>query len=181
MSADVFVTRLDTLVKTAVSSLFAQYGVTLHVWSDGSDQTPNDHDLACSIGFNAPKMQGAVLLTTRREVIESAWPQDLRHHEPTDDDVYDWAGELVNQLLGRVKSGLVPHGVVLDHGTPTVVLGWRIHRAPASTNVARRYSFRADAGSLVLYFDAVLEDGFVLSDPGADHVPPSEVGAVHLF
>ena len=126
MSAlDRFVEKLDALAKASVSSLFEWMGLTLQDWSGPADGTPEDHDLACSLGFIAPKMHGAVLMTTRRQLVASAWPKDLRDRTPSESDVCDWAGELVNQLLGRVKNGLVPYGVVIEQGTPTVVLGWQ--------------------------------------------------------
>lgn len=106
-----------------------------------------------------------MLLTAQKALVARAWPGDLRHREPSDRDVCDWAGELVNQLLGLVKLALLGRRVGLDQGTPVVVEGWHLHRVRATTALARRYLFRTDGASLLVYVDADAADGFALAEP----------------
>jgi CheY-specific phosphatase CheX len=173
--------RIDAVVETAARSLFAAQGLKLGERSGAFDATPDDHDVAGSIGFTAPEIRGAVLMTARKDVLARAWPAELRHRVPSDRDVYDWTGELVNQLLGRVKNALVPYGLALEQSTPTVVTGWHLHRAPASTNVARRYLFEAAGGSVAVYFDAVIGEAFALSGTPRESLQPVVEGDVQLF
>jgi|HubBroStandDraft_2_1064218.scaffolds.fasta_scaffold22210_2 hypothetical protein len=173
--------RIDAIVESSARALFGSHGLKLGERSGVLRATPDDHDIAGSIGFTAPELRGAVLMTARKDVLARAWPTELRHRVPTDRDVYDWSGELVNQLLGRVKNALVPFGLSLEQSTPTVVTGWHLHRAPASTNVARRYLFETEGGSVAVYFDAVVGDGFALAETPRDSLQPVVEGDVQLF
>ena len=192
MSAELLA-RIDALVESGARALFATHGLPLGELSDAPGDaphdaphdTPADHDIACSIGFTSPKMHGAVLMTARRDVIARAWPAELRHRAPSEREVCDWAGELLNQLLGRVKNGLAPLGLTLEQGTPTVVVGWQVHRAPSSTAPApmssRRYLFDGKDSSIAVYLDAVVAEGATFSEPGSQGVASAVEGDVQLF
>ena len=113
--------QIDALVEAAARALFATHGLPLGERRVDFGDTPEDHDLASSVGFTGPEIRGALLMTTRQDLVELAWPFELRHQPPSERDVCDWAGELVNQLVGRVKNALVPFGLALEQSTPTVV------------------------------------------------------------
>jgi CheY-specific phosphatase CheX len=174
------VERLDAMVEPAARALFEHHGLSLPRASGEVDETPMDHDVAAAVGFTSPNVHGAVVMTTRKDIVARAWPRELRHREPSERDVCDWTGELVNQLLGRVKNGLASFGVTLDQGTPTVVTGRHLHRVPASTNIARRYSFAVPGGSLLVYFDATLAEGFELA-PSDGAMQAAAEGDLRLF
>lgn len=171
--------RFDEIVEAAARALFESHGLSLGKLLEESHRAPDDHDIAASIGFTSPQVQGAILMTTRKELVARAWPHELRPREPSEAEVCDWAGELVNQLLGRVKNALSPFGLILEQSTPTVVTGKHVHRAPPSTNVARRYFFDTSVGSLLVYFDAAIAKGLTLSDEPLVRRAPE--GDVHLF
>ncbi len=134
--------RIDALVETAARALFASHGVPLGERSadfgDGPDgvspaspgcgHDPSDHDIAACIGFTGAEIRGAISLTTRRDLIARTWPAELRGEEPSERQLGDWAGELVNQLLGRIKNALAAHQLPLEQSTPTVVTGLHVHR-----------------------------------------------------
>jgi len=181
MSADSNLTIIDRLVVAAARALFGAHGVTLGEPESSDRDTPTDHDVAASIGFTAPRVQGAILMTTRKDIVANAWPRELRHRDPSEREACDWAGELVNQLLGRVKNALLPFGLTLEQSTPTVVTGRHVHRAPASTNVARRYFFAVTTGSILVYFDAVLAEELVLSESGDASTQSAPEGGIELF
>ena len=139
---------------------------------------PGDHDIAARASVStSPKVQGAVLMTTRKSLVARAWPCELRHREPSEREVCDSAGELVNQL-GRVKNALLPFGLRLEQS-----IADRRDRedqwAPASTNVARHYHFDTSVGSLLVYFDAAMARGFALTGDPSER--PAPEGDVHLF
>ncbi len=173
--------QIDTLVEAAARALFATHGLRLGAMRASFGLTPEDHDVASSVGFTGPAIRGALLMTTRKDVVELAWPSELRHQTPSERDVCDWAGELVNQLVGRVKNGLVPFGLALEQSTPTVVTGWHIHRTPAMTAIARRYLFDAGRGSIVLYFDAAVPEDFALVQSADESLLSAVEGDVQLF
>jgi CheY-specific phosphatase CheX len=181
MSAGANAAVIDRLLVTSARALFGAHGLTLEEPEGSESETPEDHDLAASIGFTAPNAHGAILMTTRKDIVATAWPRELRHRDPSDRETCDWAGELVNQLLGRVKNALLPFGLTLEQSTPTVVTGRHVHRAPASTNVARHYFFVLTLGSILVYFDAVIADGLVLSESGDESARSAPEGGVELF
>lgn len=173
--------RFDAVVESSARALFRAHDVPLGERSTDFGVTPGDHDVAGTIGFTSADLRGAVLMTARRDVLARTWPVELRGRVPSERDVCDWAGELVNQLLGRIKNALVPCGLAIEQSTPTVVTGWRLHRAPASTNVARRYLFEAGGGSIAIYFDAVAARDFSLSEPPGGSPKAVAEGDVQLF
>jgi CheY-specific phosphatase CheX len=173
--------RIDSLVVAATRALFGTHGLDLGAMRGAFEETPADHDVACSIGFTAPEMRGALLMTARKDVFTRAWPAELKNRVPTEREVCDWAGELVNQLLGRVKNALVPLGLALQQSTPTVVTGRYLHRAPATTKVARRYSFEEGGGSVAVYLDASVAEGFALSESRDESLLSATEGDIQLF
>jgi chemotaxis protein CheX len=179
MSAEANVVKLDSVIVSAARALFESNGLSLGEQPGEGGLPPNDHDIAASIGFTAPQVQGAILMTTRKDLVARAWPRELRHREPSEREVCDWAGELVNQLLGRVKNALLPFGLTLEQSTPTVVTGKHVHRAPPSTNIARRYFFETSVGTLLIYFDAAMAKGLALG--GDAKIRPAPEGDVQLF
>ncbi len=173
--------QIDALVEAATRALFRTHGLPLGDLRADFGDTPEDHDLASSVGFTGPEIRGALLMTTRQDLVELAWPAELRHQAPSERDVCDWAGELVNQLVGRIKNALVPFGLALEQSTPTVVTGWHIHRTPAMTAIARRYLFDAGRGSIVLYFDAAVAEDFALARSPDENLLSAAEGDVQLF
>jgi chemotaxis protein CheX len=173
--------RIDRLVECAARALFSTQGLHIGAMRGSFEEKPADHDVACSIGFTAPEIRGALLMTARKDLFARAWPAELRSRVPSDREVCDWAGELVNQLLGRVKNALLPLGLALQQSTPTVVTGRCLHRVPASTKVARRFLFEEGGGSVAIYLDAVVAEGFVLSESPDETMRSAVEGDIQLF
>ncbi len=71
------------------------------------------------LGFAGEHLRGAVVL----EAPETVLTRSLPCGEPTSEALLDWAGELANQLCGRIKNRLLTHGVVIQLATPTVISG----------------------------------------------------------
>jgi hypothetical protein len=176
-----YLATIDALVERSARALFDAHGLSLGRLHPSIDEALADHDVACSIGFSSPQIHGALLMTTRKSVVARAWPPELRHRTPTEREVCDLAGELLNQLLGRVKNGLSPFGLALDQGTPTIVVGVVVRRAPASTAVARRYVFDLAGASLAIHLDAVVVEGFALSEVDDEGPRGALEGDLRLF
>lgn len=173
--------RIDSLVEAATRALFRTHGLHLGRLRGGFEETPADHDVACSIGFTAPEIRGALLMTAREDFLTRAWPEELRSRVPSRREVCEWGGELVNQLLGRVKNALLPFGIALQQSTPTVVTGSYLNRVPATTRVARRYLFEESGGSVAVYLDASVAEDFVLPESRDETMQSAVEGDVQLF
>jgi hypothetical protein len=108
---------LGRYLADALHELLLGYGVALAdtvALAPRSDERPTR---AASIAFSARAAQGTVTLTLGEELLyhslRALVADDVRRVVLT-----DWAGELANQLLGRLKAKLVGHQVVLQISTP---------------------------------------------------------------
>jgi len=76
----------------------------------------------------------------------------------------DWLGELTNQLVGRFKRRIVPHGVEFSLGTPTLISGEQLrvlasfaHKPPLTVHL------QSEIGRLEIWLEFELRDGYELS------------------
>jgi CheY-specific phosphatase CheX len=76
----------------------------------------------------------------------------------------DWLGELANQLVGRFKRRIAPHGASFSLGTPTVIIGERLRMA---LGVARKRSIvvrlLSSLGRMEIWLEFELRDGCELT------------------
>jgi len=93
----------------------------------------------------------------------------------------DWGGELANQLLGRLKSRLLAHGVTILLGTPTTVSGLdlRVRSLPGELHFAPSW-LRAGADWLVVRLDAVATGEVTLSN-SPEPAAAAKEGDILLF
>jgi len=115
--------RIDTMLIECATALMSACGTTV-VFDPAGEQahTPQDGFLAV-IGFVCPQMRGSLVLSANHGILRSSCPVRTSGVEIDPDTLQDWAGELANQLLGRLKSRLLAHGVTIQFGIPTTVSG----------------------------------------------------------
>jgi hypothetical protein len=102
---------LQEILCKAAADLFASYGATLEM-RDAAVGRP--FDVAVVIGFASPQMVGRLALGFDLDAVKAAMPPYISKWQ-------DWAGELGNQLLGRVVNQLLRYGVQAQMATPTVI------------------------------------------------------------
>jgi hypothetical protein len=81
--------------------------------------------------------------------------------------VRDWAAELANQILGRIKNRLRTFNVAVDVSTPTAFSGRALAFARPKSPTIRPFLFDAPAGQVWLWLDTVSDPTLVLT-PGGD-------------
>jgi len=69
----------------------------------------------------------------------------------------DFVRELTNQLMGRVKSRLIPFQVLLDIGLPTLVNADLLKRKLDDSATARLFVFRTLRGDVIAGIDGNLD------------------------
>jgi hypothetical protein len=144
---------LDGIVADACVQLFAGYGVTLE--QRPPPPSPAQEVVICGVmGFTGPTMRGTILLATNRDPLGSASPVN-------DAAVRDWGAELTNQLLGRIKTKLLQHGVEIYLTLPVVLLG--AHISPLPRGTCSVISFASPSGHVDVWFDADVADTFILA------------------
>jgi hypothetical protein len=117
---------LATLLVQMCRDLFAGNGESFEELS-GSTEPPDREAglLAASIGLSGQAVRGALVVVARPTFFKHTYPQELGVPR-NEGDLSDWAGELVNQLLGRIKNRLSSYGVDFTTSMPTVVRGDRL-------------------------------------------------------
>jgi hypothetical protein len=120
-------------------------------------------DTTAIIGFAGAHMAGSLAFCTSHDCLKSL--ARLGNTEMSE----DWLGELSNQLLGRVKRRLAPHGAAFALSTPVVISGDRLR---VSAGVQSRSSLgirlESNLGHVEVWFEAEFRDGFTLSDQPQD-------------
>jgi hypothetical protein len=106
---------IQTIADDRCVELFRTYGLSLNGVTPS--EAPPYPLLHCGVvGFSGHGIRGSVAIAGSRSVLGASNPL-------SDQASRDWAGELANQLMGHVKSGLLAHGVEVYLSTPTVLRG----------------------------------------------------------
>jgi hypothetical protein len=104
-------------LQAAACEVLREYGVDVGALSP-EDEAPalQAEDLVAVLTFSGPDVRGSLALGASPGVLARSLPQpDLAATEAV---LMDWAGELANQMLGRVKDRLAHHGGTLLVDTP---------------------------------------------------------------
>jgi chemotaxis protein CheX len=129
------------------------------------------------IGFAGKQMRGSLVLFAYPGVLRASYPTP---GEVSEEDLLGWAGELSNQLLGRIKNKLLTRGITIDLSTPTAMTGHGMRFAtalPTSQLLERTFGY---AGEPVLVrLEARASEGVELMAP--DPGPTSNEGDMILF
>jgi chemotaxis protein CheX len=163
--------ELERLAPEAVTEVFASYAIALSrvplaesrmtmippLTASGSS---GEATVAGFIGFSAPAVRGAVLLASTFNVIARARPPEARKRvlSPNSSSdwilVRDWAGELVNQVLGRVKNRMRAVGLTFDVSAPAALSGQALSFAKPKSEQTRPMLFDAHPDRVWFWLDA---------------------------
>jgi chemotaxis protein CheX len=161
--------ELERLAPEAVSEVFASYAIALsRVPLAESRMTlipplsgsSGEATVAGFIGFSAPAVRGAVLLASTFNVIARARPPEARKRvlSPSSSSdwilVRDWAGELVNQVLGRVKNRMRAVGLTFEVSAPAALSGQALSFAKPKSEQTRPMLFDAHPDRVWFWLDA---------------------------
>lgn len=135
----------------------------------GADFAPCAHggwlpDITAIIGFAGTGVAGSLAFCTSHDCLSNL--AKLAKTQMSE----DWLGELSNQLLGRVKRRLSPHGASFGLGTPVVISGDRLRLSGGEqTKSSLITSVKSELGTAEIWLDVEFRDGFELSEqPEAD-------------
>lgn len=167
------VDRLEAIILEATTGLLLTYGFT----AKPSEDDAQIYDIAASIGFSGPQLNGALFLAANRGAGRTLVARTLGAT-----NVRDWLGELTNQLLGSIQRGLLGHQVAITGGLPTVVSGvaldvsavrTRKSRRPDYERICAQQLFIVAGGYLLARIEVEVEIGFELcwNEDHAGNVP----------
>lgn len=137
-------------------ALFGDYEVAVEITEEQKSVT-DDQVLLSVIGFGGKEMRGTVVLSAPEKTFQAA--------RQGDEDLRDWAGEMSNQLLGRIKNRLLKYGVDLKMSTPIAICGMQVdYKVAKETSSHHRYGFQTDTGKLTVCVDAEYAPGFHMEE-----------------
>jgi CheY-specific phosphatase CheX len=122
-------------------------------------------EIAAVLGYTGPQIKGSVVITGPRGLFDKSHPNHAMGMPVVDADHLDWAGEVANQILGRIKNKMASSGVSFAMSTPTAVVGRDMQVRPPKDGVAFEHLFRGALGEIVVHFIAVIAPGVELSAP----------------
>jgi hypothetical protein len=147
---------IDSLVQGSLVDLFGAYGVAVAPLPRSSrPQSPTLPDISATVGF------ARLVLGSPAGRITLSLPSALLEHMSPDAASKlkaDWARELANQLMGRIKNRLLPFNVRLQVGVSTLLDSGRLGRQLQDSLEARVYIGRTLRGEIVVTFEGLPED-----------------------
>ena len=149
-------TEIRRLAAEAGVELFRAYGVELAPAPEGWIET-DDLLLSGVMGFVEEHLSGTCVLASPRDVLMATAPQGAR---PS-----DWVGELTNQLVGRLKSKLMAHGLTVAVSTPVVLAGLKLSPLPRGDASPTVYS--SPGGRVLIWLEVEVDPSFVWGEPEA--------------
>jgi hypothetical protein len=162
--------------------IFAAYSVAFG--EELPEETPaesRDGKLAAVIGFTGESMRGALAFVAPERLLRALYP--IPNQVPSEAEVADWAGEFVNQLLGRLRNRLLPRGVEIHVSMPKVMAAAHLRLTGTATAQACNLRFYAgsDRSQVELWFDALIAPGIDLSSIVPTAPEPAKEGEHLLF
>src|SRR5262249_5678086 len=116
---------------------------------------PMDEQLAGFIGFTAEAVRGAVTMMASTELVSASYPLQLKQGMEGRLELFDWCGEIVNRLLGRIKGELAARGVEIEPSTPKAMMGENLQFPIAARSAVCALQFPCRTGTITVLVDAV--------------------------
>lgn len=128
--------------------------------------------VAALLGYSDASIKGSLVVMSSPEILKASHPMTALGADVTEVDQLDWIGEIANQVLGRLKNGMLPYGLTLHMATPSIVKGsdLRIAQGAGAESIMR--AMRTESGlTFGLVLNVVFAPGFDVA--GIDKIEPS--------
>lgn len=147
---------VDSLVQGSLVDLFAAYGIAAAPLPRMAGQMVSElPEISFALSFKCESRQrNAGKLTF-------SVPTALLDHMKSDETAsvrLDWARELANQLLGRIKNRLLPFATRLDVGNPSVVEPRQLRERLQAQRDLRVYAARTVRGIVLVTLEGLPND-----------------------
>lgn len=145
---------IDSLVQGSLVELFQAYSVALAPQARSArDTLPKLPEICACIGFShgsASKRSGKLTLC-----LSSAIVSLMKVELASSTRQLDWARELCNQLMGRIKNRMLQFNVRIQAGLPATVEAAQLEEQLRSSPAARVYSGRTLRGDVLVFLDGL--------------------------
>lgn len=176
--------NLSKMIADACVELFASFPYPLIF--DGAELGNSERSKfshAGVISFFGNDLNGALSVSCTREVLKATHPLSRydKEKEPTRDHLNDWICEVANQLLGRVKNGVLRYGASFDLGTPTIVKGKDVSVTSTDDAPLLVLWFKNEACCVAISFSTIIRPGIDFLTVSDDVGPILKEGGNILF
>jgi CheY-specific phosphatase CheX len=154
---------IQALAGAACAELMQAYGVELRPslgWTESDEVV-----FSGVMGFVGEQVRGTCLLAAPQATVEAAAPQGA--------SARDWAGELANQLVGRLKAKLMARGASIALSTPVVLRGVKLSPLPRTD--VEPVVFESAAGRVLVWLEVEVETDFQFTDERPPRVSEGEL------
>jgi CheY-specific phosphatase CheX len=173
--------EIDNYLLTCAPELLAANGRKVVAQEDGSVDTAKPTVMAF-IGLAAEGLRCSLLLLSSRETVETLVPDAVRQARvPPELAIRDVLGELANMMAGRVKNGLLAHGVQAFSSTPTTVFGDEVAIPAPRSGMSAWHRFAGGGVDLWVRLDTTFESGFELAPADDSRAVHAKDGELVLF
>lgn len=160
---------LSEIVSECVVKVFEAYETDLAL----AETEDPGHEVVAVIGYAADEVRGGLALGISKTLAEKTMPTP-------DTPLYDWAGELANQILGRVRNKMLSYRVDIQISTPVVLHGLGVQVSPPGHQGVKIASYRAGEEMVQVLLEARFEEGYELPEKSEDDGAVDE-GEMLLF
>lgn len=110
--------------------------------------------IAAVVGYVADDLRGALAIIAAPATVTASRPQVIRTRVPVpaEEEIRDWAGELSNQLLGRVKNQLLKRGIAFELATPITIFASELRMPMRRATYGGWLRFEAEHGTIAVRF-----------------------------
>ena len=159
---------IDTLVQGSMVELFQAYSVALAPQPrNPRDPLPKLFEICAYIGFSfgSQKRSGRLTLSLSAAVV------DIMKVDVGSTRQADWARELCNQLMGRIKNRMLPFNVRLQAGLPSTIDAKLLEEQLRSAAPARVYVGRTLRGDVLVTLDGMPHEAELVYVGPSPNVP----------
>jgi hypothetical protein len=119
-------------------------------------------ELAAFIGFTGEALRGAVTMLAPVQLLRQSYPVSLKTGLEGKLQLFDWCGEIVNRLLGRIRGGLATRGVEIEPSTPKALMGEEIQLVVLERSAVCSLQFSCALANMTVIVDAIAPEGVTL-------------------
>lgn len=155
------------IVADATTALFASHDIALEERPPTGLQ-PTRAAIAGLIGFTGESIRGTLMIASSFGLFARSRPNEVQTSQLSEfvarDWLFlrDWAAEVANQLLGRIKNQLFAYGIPLRVSTPTALSGNALAVASPSSKRTQPRMFVCGQDEIWVWWDVLLEPDFQL-------------------
>jgi hypothetical protein len=171
--------ELSEIVVSASRHVFPSCGIPLAEQLGDAVESP-EKQLVAFMGFTGDALRGTMAIVVPTELMRQAYPLPLRDPDHAEFEVFDWAAEVANRLLGRIKVALAARSVEIEASTPRVMLAEQLHVTRSMRSTICSACFASGNTSLRVWFDAISSEGQAIFGVVSDDFSQAE-GDVLLF